>query len=118
LLRDPEEVAEGDTVHLYPQTKQASTNVHRLLQVKIGKPPKAHWPMVLVVWTERGTSLWEMVHRDNIRKHPATAVSASVDKKQGDSANDGGGGGMSKWVKRGIMPGKPKPELDGQEPLF
>lgn len=117
MLREPGEIAEGDTVHLYPQNKQASTNVHRLLAVKVGKDPKAHWPMVLVIWNERGTDLWELVHRDNIRKHPNSAMSASAEKKQGDTTGDGGGG-MSKWSKRGIMTGTPPPEIEGQEALF
>jgi hypothetical protein len=117
LLRGPEEIAEGDTVHLYPQNKQASKNVHRLLAVKVGKDPKAHWPMVVVIWSEHGTDLWELVHRDNIRKHPTSTLSASAEKKHGDTVGDAGGG-MAKWSKRGIMSGKPPPEIDGQESLF
>jgi hypothetical protein len=120
VLRDPTEIAEGDTVYLYPQTKQASTNCHRQLTVQVGKKPEAHWPMVMCVWREHGTDFWEMVHRDNIRKKPASTTSASAEKRAGDSVGGtaGEGGGMAKWAKQGVLPGKPQPEIEGQGALF
>ena len=117
MLRDPAELAEGDTAYLYPQTRQASTNCHRMLRVKIIKPPKTHWPMVVVSWSQDGTDLWELVHKDNIRKHPASTMSASAEKKDGDTVGDGGGG-MAKWKPK-VMPGKKKAEpTEGQETLW
>lgn len=118
MLRDPTEVAVGDTVYLYPQTKQASTNCHKMLTVKVLKPPKQHWPMVVVGWdTPGGPSLWELVHKDNIRKRPASTVSESQVKKDGDTVG-AGGGAMSKWKPK-VMPGKSKVEpMEGQGTLW
>lgn len=110
MLRDPTEVAEGDTVHLYPQTKQASSNCHKMLAVKIMKNPKTHWPMVAVCWdVPGGPTCWELVHKDNIRKKPSATVSTSAEKKAGDTVGDGGS--MSKWKPK-VMPGARKYEVD------
>ena len=117
MLRDPTEIAEGDTVYLYPQTKHASTNCFRLLTVKVGKKPEAHWPMVLVIWAEDGKDFWELVHRDNIRKRPASTQSVAAEKQGGDTVGDGGGA-MSKWSKRGVMTGPKAPEIEGQDTLW
>jgi hypothetical protein len=118
VLRDVTEVSEGDTVYLYPQTKQASRACHDQRTAKVLKDPKVHWPMVVVGWDmPGGPSSWELVHKDNIRKRPASTTSAVQEKRDGDMVG-GGSGGMSKWVKKGTMTGKPAPEIEGQGTLF
>ena len=119
MLQTPEEVQAGQTVWLYPQTKQASANVHRMLAVRILKDPKAHWPMIVVGWSENGADAWELVHRDNIRKRSAAATTTKDETKQGDAV---GGGQTSS--KRGanrvrVMPNAKKYEpTDEQMELF
>jgi hypothetical protein len=116
MLRDPSEVEEGQVVWLYPQTKQASTNCHKQLRVKIAKKPTAHWPMLVVVWTlADGTDSWELVHRDNIRKKPPGGATVSAEKKQGDTVGDGGS--MARWKPK-VMPGRKPVDIEGQETLF
>jgi predicted lipoprotein with Yx(FWY)xxD motif len=116
MLRDVDEVSKDDTVHLYPQTRHASRACHAQLAVRVLVEPKKHWPMLVVGWRDpSGTDLWELVHRDNIRKKPASAVSTAQEKRDGDQV---GGGGMGKWTKRGIMPGKKTNEIEGQDTLW
>lgn len=105
MISDPDEIGVDGTVWLYPQSKQASQNVHRQLRVKILKDPKAHWPMVVVGWTENGVDKWELVHRDNIRKRAPGAVSTKEEKTQGDSIGDGR---KTKTGRVRIMPGARK----------
>jgi hypothetical protein len=116
MLREPGEVKEGQTVYLYPQTKQASANVHRMLAVTILRKPTDFWPYLVVGWSERGTSFWEKVHRDNIRLRSRAATTTKAEKTAGDSIGDKARGGTAR-VR--VMPGKKKVEpTDGQEALF
>lgn len=116
MLRDVNEVQVGRIVHLYPQTKTASANVHRMLAVSVLKDPAAHWPMVVVGWKEDGTDFWELVHRDNIRTRSPAARTRS-DDKEGDNIREGGGV-SSKWAKVKKLPGKAAPTIEGQDTLF
>lgn len=116
MLSAPEEIEEGQTVHLYPQNKQASRNVHRMLAVTVLKDPKAHWPMVVVGWTEGGRDYWELVHRDNIRKKATGAVTTKQEKGEGDTV---GSAGSRRPNRVRVMPSAKKYEpTDGQETLF
>jgi hypothetical protein len=119
VLKDPEEIQVGRIVHLYPQTKQASQNVHKQLAVSVMKDPRAHWPMVVVGWKEDGVDKWELVHRDNIRLKRASSITTREEKRAGDTTGNSGEGGMAKWArKRAIMPGTPPPPIEGQMELF
>lgn len=118
MLSDPDEVQKGRIVFLYPQTKQASASCHRQLAVSILKDARAHWPMLVVGWKEDGVDKWELVHRDNIRKKRATGATEKEEKRAGDQTGGGAQTGMSRWAKRGIMPGKPVEPIEGQETLF
>ncbi len=116
MLQTPDEVVEGQTVHLYPQDKQASRNVHRMLAVTILKAPATHWPMVVVGWTEGGRDCWELVHRDNIRKKPTGATTTRQEKGEGDTVVSSGG---RKANRVRVMPGAHKyAPTEGQETLF
>ena len=108
----------GRICYLYPQTKQASAECHKQLTVTVLKDPSAHWPKVVVGWKEDGVDKWQLVHRDNIRLKRAATTTSRQEKRAGDSTGGGAEGGMEKWVKRGVMPGKPPPEIEGQETLF
>lgn len=116
MLRGPEEIEKGQTVYLYPQTKQASHNVHRMLAVIVMKPPSAHWPMVMVRWSEGGKDWWELVHKDNIRRKPQSATTTKAEKAAGDTVS-GSDGRRSTRVR--VMPSARKyAPTEGQETLF
>lgn len=118
MLRDPEEVGVDGRVWLYPQTRTASQNVHRQLAVKIMKDPRAHWPMVVVGWTESGVDRWELVHKDNIRKKAPGVISAKEEKTQGDSIG-GTASSRTKVARVRVMPSAKKYEpTEGQGTLF
>lgn len=113
MLREPTDVAVGGTCFLFPHTRTASTNVHRMLTVKVLKDPKVHWPMVVVGWTDQGVEMWELVHKDDIRLR-SPAARDKVQEKQGDTVGDGGE--VKTKVRR--MPGRAIGLIEGQETLF
>ena len=117
MLRDVNEVTVGRIVHLYPQTKTASTNVHLMLAVTVLKDPAAHWPMVVVGWKKDGVDMWELVHKDNIRTR-SPAARTKADDKQGDGTREGGSSVSDKWAKVKKLSGKAAPTIEGQETLF
>lgn len=82
MLRDPDEAEVGQEVFLYPHSKTASRACWRQLSVTITKPPKKHWPMLVVEWHEPGGRHWELVHKDNIRLRRPTG------KAEGDATQD------------------------------
>ncbi len=91
IPKEPTELEVGQRVYLYPNTKQASFNVHRQLAAVVEKDPKAHWPRVLVAWKEGDEDRWELVHRDNISVKPI-APPKSKDKEHGDAVGSSDGG--------------------------
>lgn len=112
MLYDAHEVAVGETVFLFPHTKTASRICHEQKAVKVAKAPSAHWPMVLVTWTEGDHDRWQMVHKDDIKKRPPNKTAA--DKKLGDSLTD-----RNRAVARvRVMPGKKIEVMDDQMELF
>lgn len=107
MLYDVDEVQVGQTVWLFPHTRTASQNVHRMLQVRVMKEPKAHWPRVMVEWKEGNEDRWELVHKDDIRKrNPASATKA--DTKQGDTIGDGPTSSKLGTSRRLALPGAAK----------
>lgn len=118
MLFDVNEVAVDQQVWLYPHTRTASANVHRMLAVKVMKDPKAHWPMVLVCWKEGNQDKWELVHKDDIRKRNPTA-STKAEHKQGDTIGDGPTSSKLGTSRRLVMPGAKKYQpTDDQMELF
>lgn len=97
MLREPTDVEVGQTCYLYPQSKQASANVHKMLTVKVLKDPAQHWPMVVVGWGDQ----WELVHRDNIRLR-SPAARNKKEEAEGDTVT--ASSSRSAKVKR--MPGR------------
>lgn len=118
MLRNPDEITQGQTVYLFPHTKTASWNVRQQLAVKVMHAKETilkHWPLVVVEWKEGGQHCWERVHRDDIKLRAASMGTTKVDRAEGDGAQ---GSGMGRWATRvPVMPGKIKPiDLpDGQE---
>lgn len=110
MLNSPDDVEKGRIVHLYPHTKQASRNCHRLLTVSVMKNPAQHWPYLIVCWKEDGQDLWEKVHKDNIRVKSA-AASTKADVRQGDSVGEGQRRGAKPGRVR-VMPKQPKAVID------
>jgi predicted lipoprotein with Yx(FWY)xxD motif len=107
MLREPSEIEKGMTVYLYPQTKTASRACHEQRVVKVMKDPAAHWPMVVVTWTDANGDQWELVHRDNIRKKPPSTSKSKEDKNEGDNIRENAGRGKGARVRK--MPGRAKP---------
>lgn len=118
MLYDVGEVEQGQIVWLYPHTRTASRNVHRMLAVSVMHDPKRHWPWVTVEWTENGQLKWEKVHKDDIRKrNPTTTTKAEA--RQGDSIGDGLTSSKLGTSRRLALPGAHKYEpTEGQETLF
>lgn len=110
---EPSELEIGQTVYLYPNTRQASRNVHRFLEARVGSDAKIRWPMVEVVWREEGadTESREVVHKDNLRSRPHTRKSGSADRKEGDSV--GGGADLEAKVRKLSGSAKPIDLCDG-----
>jgi hypothetical protein len=119
MLYNVDEIAEGQTVWLYPHTRTAGPNVHRMLQVKVLKDPKLHWPWVIVTWDELGGGdKWEKVHKDDIRRrNPGKATKDET--KQGDGVGSGSTSSRLGTNRRLVLPGARKYEpTEGQETLF
>lgn len=108
MLLAPEDLPVGRTVYLFPQTKQASRNVHLMRTVSIMKDASAHWPRLVVGWKEGSEDRWELVHKDNIRLRPPAARN-KADEKEGDTIQGDTGRTSGKWARVRRMPGKPKP---------
>lgn len=105
MIHKPEDLRVGQTVYLYPHTKQASRACHEQRVVSVMQDPAKHWPKVVVEWTENGVQQWQLVHRDNIRLRAAASTTTKEETKAGDTTQDGG----AKWATVRRMPGRAKP---------
>lgn len=88
MLRDTdrEEVQVGQTVYLYPQTKQADADCYAQRVAEVISPLKAYWPKVHVQWDHPTESrkVSRLVHKDNIRLKPPSAAKSN----EGDATTD------------------------------
>lgn len=113
MIHNHIDIEKGQLVFLYPHTKTASRNVHRLLMVRVVDEPAAHWPLVGVGWVEKGKTandeVRELVHKDNIRLRPAGSATNKAEKAQGDST-----GGLVVPNRVRVMPGRID-EIDPQD---
>lgn len=115
MLYEVDEVTVGQVVYLYPHTKTASRACHEQRRVTILHDPKKHWPHLVVEWQQDGEAHWELVHRDNIKKRPATAAASPTEKHQGDMA--GGTQTETRWRRKNAI-ASPVVNIEGQEALF
>ncbi len=118
MLYNPDEVKQGDTVWLTAHTKTAPPECYRGLQVKVSQPPARFWPHLVVEWEERNgdgktESKWLRVHKDDVKKKPASNTTAA-EKKAGDTT---GGRVDGKWQRK-LAVAPPVENVEGQGALF
>lgn len=111
MLRDVDAAEVGQTVHLYPNSKQAGVECYQRPAVVIIAKLTAYWPRVYVQWADPnrpGQVLKRLVHRDNIRLHP----SSKNETAGGDSTTDHA---EPVFASPRVVGAKPKPIELGSE---